>query len=62
MQFPHRLTPFLVKRIIMNAVSKISEVSVIGLGSMGTTLAQLYLDQGYKVTVWNRTPEKPQPS
>jgi 3-hydroxyisobutyrate dehydrogenase-like beta-hydroxyacid dehydrogenase len=58
MQFPHRLTPFLVKRIIMNAVSKISEVSVIGLGSMGTTLAQLYLDQGYKVTVWNRTPEK----
>lgn len=34
------------------------EVTVLGLGSMGTTIAQLYLDQGYRVTVWNRTPEK----
>ncbi|SFP92294.1 NAD(P)-dependent oxidoreductase [Variovorax sp. 770b2] len=34
------------------------EISVIGLGAMGTTIARLYLDQGYKVTVWNRTAEK----
>ncbi|MGJ7609167.1 NAD(P)-dependent oxidoreductase [Variovorax sp. LT1R20] len=34
------------------------EVSVLGLGSMGLTIARLYLDQGYKVTVWNRTAEK----
>lgn len=34
------------------------EISVIGLGSMGLTIARLYLDQGYKVTVWNRTSEK----
>ncbi|MGJ7535916.1 MULTISPECIES: NAD(P)-dependent oxidoreductase [unclassified Variovorax] len=33
-------------------------VSVLGLGSMGFTIAQLYLDQGYEVTVWNRTPGK----
>ncbi|MET3496323.1 3-hydroxyisobutyrate dehydrogenase-like beta-hydroxyacid dehydrogenase [Variovorax boronicumulans] len=34
------------------------EISVLGLGSMGVTIAQLYLDQGYKVTVWNRTAHK----
>ena len=34
------------------------EISVLGLGSMGLTIARLYLDQGYKVTVWNRTSEK----
>jgi 3-hydroxyisobutyrate dehydrogenase-like beta-hydroxyacid dehydrogenase len=34
------------------------EISVIGLGSMGITIARLYLAQGYKVTVWNRTAEK----
>ena len=33
-------------------------VSVLGLGSMGFSIAQLYLDQGYEVTVWNRTPGK----
>lgn len=33
-------------------------VSVLGLGSMGFTVAQLYLDEGYEVTVWNRTPGK----
>jgi 3-hydroxyisobutyrate dehydrogenase-like beta-hydroxyacid dehydrogenase len=49
----------------MNAVSKAPEVSkvsakvsVLGLGSMGTTLAQLYLKQGYQVTVWNRSADK----
>lgn len=34
------------------------EVSVLGLGSMGITIARLYLAQGYKVTVWNRTADK----
>jgi 3-hydroxyisobutyrate dehydrogenase-like beta-hydroxyacid dehydrogenase len=32
--------------------------TVIGLGQMGTTLAQLLLDSGYRVTVWNRTAAK----
>lgn len=34
------------------------EISVIGLGSMGIVIARLYLEQGYKVTVWNRTAQK----
>jgi len=33
-------------------------VSVIGLGMMGTTLARLLLQAGYRVTVWNRNAEK----
>ena len=32
-----------------------SEVSVIGLGRMGSTLARCLLDHGFGVTVWNRT-------
>jgi 3-hydroxyisobutyrate dehydrogenase-like beta-hydroxyacid dehydrogenase len=34
------------------------EASVIGLGTMGATLARLLLQAGYRVTVWNRTPAK----
>jgi 3-hydroxyisobutyrate dehydrogenase-like beta-hydroxyacid dehydrogenase len=34
------------------------EVSVIGLGAMGSTLARLLLRSGYRVTVWNRTSTK----
>jgi 3-hydroxyisobutyrate dehydrogenase-like beta-hydroxyacid dehydrogenase len=34
------------------------DVTLIGLGMMGTTLARLLLTNGYGVTVWNRTPEK----
>lgn len=34
------------------------QVTVIGLGQMGSTLAQLLLDRGYRVTVWNRTAAK----
>lgn len=34
------------------------EISVIGLGLMGSTLAKLLLKNGHQVTVWNRTPEK----
>jgi 3-hydroxyisobutyrate dehydrogenase-like beta-hydroxyacid dehydrogenase len=32
-----------------------STVSMIGLGTMGVTLARLLLNKGHKVTVWNRT-------
>ncbi|SHG19286.1 NAD(P)-dependent oxidoreductase [Pedobacter caeni] len=35
-----------------------NKVTVIGLGSMGITLARLLLQKGYQVRVWNRTPEK----
>ncbi|OKI02444.1 6-phosphogluconate dehydrogenase [Streptomyces sp. CB02923] len=33
-------------------------VTVIGLGPMGTALAEAFLDKGHSLTVWNRTPEK----
>jgi len=35
--------------------------TVIGLGQMGSTLARLLLDSGYRVTVWNRTAAKAEP-
>lgn len=35
--------------------------TVIGLGSMGSTLARLLLQNGYRVTVWNRTAAKAAP-
>jgi 3-hydroxyisobutyrate dehydrogenase-like beta-hydroxyacid dehydrogenase len=38
-----------------------NEVSVIGLGTMGVTLARLLVGQGYRVTVWNRTSAKAEP-
>lgn len=34
------------------------QVTVIGLGQIGGTLAKLLLDSGYGVTVWNRTAAK----
>lgn len=38
-----------------------SNVTVIGLGTMGSTLARLLLQNGYHVTVWNRTIAKADP-
>ena len=35
-----------------------TDVTVIGLGSMGATIAKLFNDKGRKVTVWNRTSDK----
>ena len=35
-----------------------SEVTVIGLGNMGSALARVLLENGLRVTVWNRSPEK----
>lgn len=36
----------------------LAPVTVIGLGSMGTALANAFLDKGHPTTVWNRSPEK----
>ncbi|WP_031053522.1 NAD(P)-dependent oxidoreductase [Streptomyces sp. NRRL F-5702] len=33
-------------------------VTVIGLGPMGQAMAAAYLDRGYEVTLWNRTPAR----
>ena len=38
-----------------------SEVTVIGLGNMGSALARAMLGSGRTVTVWNRSPEKAAP-
>lgn len=34
------------------------DVSVIGLGSMGSAIATCLLDNGYRVAVWNRSPKR----
>lgn len=38
-----------------------SDISVIGLGAMGSALAHTLLQNDYSVTVWNRDPEKAAP-
>ena len=35
-----------------------SDVTVIGLGAMGSALARAELKAGHSVTVWNRSPDK----
>ncbi|MGW6915737.1 NAD(P)-dependent oxidoreductase [Kitasatospora sp. NPDC054939] len=37
------------------------EVGVLGLGAMGTALADALLTAGHRVTVWNRTPARAEP-
>lgn len=37
---------------------RMSSVSIFGLGAMGTALASRFLEEKYKVAVWNRSPEK----
>ncbi len=39
-------------------MSNKKEVSVLGLGAMGAVIARLFLDQGCKVTLWNRSADK----
>ena len=38
-----------------------SDVTVIGLGEMGSAIANALLNADYDVTVWNRSPERMQP-
>ena len=38
-----------------------TDVSVIGLGDMGSALARTLLENGYSMTVWNRTAAKADP-
>ncbi|WTW94186.1 NAD(P)-binding domain-containing protein [Streptomycetaceae bacterium NBC_01309] len=40
---------------------KRTPVTVIGLGLMGTALAEAFLAAGHPTTVWNRTPAKAEP-
>lgn len=38
--------------------STVQSVTVIGLGPMGQAMAGAFLDRGYDVTLWNRTPSR----
>lgn len=38
-----------------------TDITMIGLGSMGSALARAFLDAGHRLTVWNRTPERMEP-
>ncbi len=38
-----------------------SEITVIGLGAMGSGIARALLEAGYDITVWNRTAAKAEP-
>ena len=38
-----------------------SDVSVIGLGAMGSAIANAFLNASYDATVWNRSPERMEP-
>jgi 3-hydroxyisobutyrate dehydrogenase-like beta-hydroxyacid dehydrogenase len=39
----------------------LGNISVIGLGAMGSEIARVLIAYGYRVTVWNRTPDKAAP-
>src|ERR1700730_9517093 len=39
----------------------IKKISYLGLGTMGSGMASNLLKAGYKLTVWNRSPEKCEP-
>lgn len=38
-----------------------SQVSVIGLGAMGSAIANAFMSAGHDVTVWNRSPARTEP-
>jgi 3-hydroxyisobutyrate dehydrogenase-like beta-hydroxyacid dehydrogenase len=38
-----------------------SQVTVLGLGDMGSAIAKTFVDRGYRTTVWNRTSSKTAP-
>jgi len=39
----------------MTTTKKSTKISIIGLGQMGKKMAQLYVDAGFEVIVWNRS-------
>jgi len=37
-----------------------NNITIIGLGAMGTAVANAFLEKGFTVTVWNRSPQRAQ--
>src|SRR5262245_32832894 len=50
------LAPF--RRGVTTGRARVGEVSIIGLGRMGSTLALCLVEHGFGITVWNRNPVK----
>lgn len=44
-----------------NLAGTTSDVTVLGLGDMGSAIARTLVDRGYRTTVWNRTASKSAP-
>ncbi|MET8260223.1 NAD(P)-binding domain-containing protein [Micromonospora sp. NPDC005205] len=44
-----------------NPTEQASRVTVLGLGDMGSAIAQTFIDRGHRTTVWNRTVSKALP-
>ncbi|MFI7442856.1 NAD(P)-dependent oxidoreductase [Nonomuraea indica] len=44
-----------------NPTTAASQVTVLGLGSMGSAIAGTFVERGYRTTVWNRTASKSAP-
>jgi 3-hydroxyisobutyrate dehydrogenase-like beta-hydroxyacid dehydrogenase len=49
------------KQAFIQEEKEMTDVSVIGLGDMGSALAHTLLKNGYSVTVWNRSADKADP-
>lgn len=45
----------------MSTSERHRELGIVGLGLMGTALAERFLEAGYRVRVWNRSPAKAEP-
>ncbi|WP_435062318.1 NAD(P)-dependent oxidoreductase [Amycolatopsis thermoflava] len=41
--------------------TKTDAVTVLGLGEMGSAIARVFLERGYRTTIWNRTASKAAP-
>lgn len=46
---------------MMTTTEEASQITVLGLGEMGSAIARTFLDRGYRTTVWNRTASKTTP-
>ncbi|MBT6209950.1 MAG: NAD(P)-binding domain-containing protein, partial [Woeseia sp.] len=38
--------------------NQVSDITVIGLGAMGSAVANAFLNAGHATKVWNRSPER----
>jgi 3-hydroxyisobutyrate dehydrogenase-like beta-hydroxyacid dehydrogenase len=44
-----------------NNMTTTTQVTVLGLGDMGSAIAKTFVDRGYRTTVWNRTASRSAP-